>query len=188
MYEDTSVTAFDSNSYQTLGKKAFWHCLSQRIGWGIGFLVLAVVLAVVRVKLNASPEMAGIIQLASRACFGFAIVAFVVGYFVARFAWKSFTFSLSEDALRIRRGIMTQEEVAIPYRQIQNIEIQRTLSQRSMGLARLVILTAGQDNPNTKEENEGEAVLPSVDHEVALRLQTELLKRANVQKIMQIKK
>ncbi len=89
---------------------------------------------------------------------------------------------LDTDALKIRRGILSKEEIAIPYRQIQDVDVDQSISDRIWGVARLAILTAGQEK--TGEGNdESEGIFPAIDRVLAESLQTELLKRADIEKV-----
>ncbi len=77
-------------------------------------------------------------------------------------------------------------ETSIPYRQIQNIDIQRDLAYQAFNLSRLVILTAGHDDEKPGDD-QSEGILPALDKDLAEWLQTELLTRANVQKVTETK-
>ena len=51
-------------------------------------------------------------------------------------------------------------------------------------MSRLIILTAGHEDENPKgTRDEAEGVIPAVDQKLAEWLQTELLKRADIQKV-----
>jgi uncharacterized membrane protein YdbT with pleckstrin-like domain len=119
------------------------------------------------------------------------LVSFVIFFIALGYAflsswllYKSHEYCLAEDALKIRQGIMTKTEIAIPYRQIQNINIERTFSEQIMGLSRLIILTAGDDNDG-KDGAASEGILPAIDKNLASELQNELIKRADVEKVIQ---
>jgi uncharacterized membrane protein YdbT with pleckstrin-like domain len=113
----------------------------------------------------------------------FALVALLTLFYVW-LVYINYKFFLGADALKIKRGILNKEEVAIPYRQIQNINVVRDLSFQLFGLSRLVILTAGEEDvPSEGEDGESEGILPGLDKDLAEWLQAELLRRANVQKI-----
>lgn len=55
----------------------------------------------------------------------------------------SFTYELTENEIIIRYGVLTRHTVVIPFLRIQNINSTRTLLERFLGLATLVIETAG---------------------------------------------
>ena len=67
---------------------------------------------------------------------------------------------LDDDALKIRRGILSKEEIAIPYRQIQDVDIEQNISDRLWGVARLAILTAGHEEAKEGEEDDSEGIFP----------------------------
>jgi uncharacterized membrane protein YdbT with pleckstrin-like domain len=85
--------------------------------------------------------------------------------------------------LKIRRGILSKEETAIPYRQIQDVDIEQNISERIWGVARLAILTAGHEEAKEGDEDTSAGILPAIDRALAESLQTELLKRADVEKV-----
>lgn len=96
---------------------------------------------------------------------------------------------MAEDSFKIKRGILSKAENAIPYRQIQNVDIERGLLFQMLGLSRLIILTAGHEDESPRNapigSDEAEGIIPAIDQKLAEWLQTELLKRADVQKIIQ---
>ncbi len=189
MYTDLSVEAFSGSTYQPLGQKTFWFLVSKRIGAGVFFLLAAFGLSLVRAQSFVSPDVAPLVRVASWALLAFAAVALAAGFLSSWLVYRNSGFLLAEDALRIRRGVFTKQETAIPYRQIQNIDIERTITQQIAGLSRLVIYTASRDEVSAEGDDSkkgvqhDEGVIPSIDREVAERLRAELLKRANVQKV-----
>lgn len=115
----------------------------------------------------------------------FAMV-FALTFFITWLIYINYKFFLGDNALKIKRGILNKEEIAIPYRQIQDVDITRDLGFQMMGLSRIVILTAGHDDDKPGDDRT-EGVLPAVDKDLAGWLQSELLKRANVQKVVETK-
>jgi uncharacterized membrane protein YdbT with pleckstrin-like domain len=105
------------------------------------------------------------------------------------FTWmeyRTYKYCLGENSLKIKRGLFTKEEVAIPYRQIQDVDIRRDLYFQMMGLSRIIILTAGQED-ETPDDSESEGILPALDKNLAEWMQAQLLERANVQKVIEEK-
>ncbi len=89
---------------------------------------------------------------------------------------------MGENAFSIGRGIFNKTEVAIPYRQIQNLDIEEPFIYRTMGVVKLVILTSSDDNNDTKGEAEG--VFPVIDKDIATKLRDTLLQKANIQVVV----
>ena len=88
---------------------------------------------------------------------------------------------MTEDSFKIKRGVFSKTENAIPYRQIQNVDIERSLTFQMLGLSRLIILTAGHEDESPKRvsfgSDESEGIIPAIDQKLAGWLQTELLRR-----------
>lgn len=93
-------------------------------------------------------------------------------------------FCIAEDSFKIKRGILNRTEDAIPYRQIQNVDIEQDFLFLMLGLSRVIILTAGREDEK-EDADASEGVIPAVDKKLAEWLQTELLKRAEIQKTIQ---
>ncbi|MEI6057469.1 MAG: PH domain-containing protein [bacterium] len=125
----------------------------------------------------------------------FAPIGSIVGYiFLGIFlyavatvvsAWYDYVyhqFKLDEYALVIRSGVMNQREVAIPYRQIQNVDMNTNYLEDIFGVSELFILTSGSEDRGTEgKKEETSAVFPLISHVYAVELQQELMKRASVQ-------
>jgi len=181
-----------TETYRKLGGKTFMIFLLQRINASLVLLLVAIALAVLRsqpflarVPIVNFPNYVGLV---SWGVFMLFAVFFLFAFLVAWLNYATYQFCLGEDALKIKRGILNKEEIAIPYRQIQDVDIERDLGFQMMGLSRIVILTAGHEEDLKKEGEsaEAEGILPALDQETARWLQ-ELLKRANVQKVIEQK-
>jgi uncharacterized membrane protein YdbT with pleckstrin-like domain len=130
------------------------------------------------------PRFGYYLYLIAWGCFALFGIFFLLSFFIAWLTYVTYQFALTEDALRIKRGILNKEEIAIPYRQIQDVDINRSLNFQMMGLSRIVILTAGhEEDPKAPDFGEAEGVLPALDKDLAEWFQGELLRRANVQKV-----
>jgi len=123
------------------------------------------------------------VQLYALVVFLFSIIFFGFAFFVAWLRYINYQYCLGADSLKISRGILNKEEVAIPYRQIQDVNIRRDIAYRIFGLSQLIILTAGQEE-KSEGGGESEGMLPALDKTTAEKLQEELLRRADVQKVV----
>lgn len=177
---------FTEGVYNKLGSRTFWYILGNKLNVAIGFLVFAILISLGCNASFVTPQMRPLIALGGTVAFVIFFVCLFYAVISSAFSYRSQKFCLSADAFKIRKGIFGTFEIAIPYRQIQTVDIERTVGDQIMGLSRLIIVTAAQDNPNT-EYNEAHGILPSLDKEVAIALQEELLKRADVQKFVQLK-
>ncbi len=70
-----------------------------------------------------------------------AIVIFMIVFVKSSLEYRNLSFTLEELNLKIKRGILSTIETSTPYRQIQGVEIERSVTYKIMGLSRLVINT-----------------------------------------------
>jgi uncharacterized membrane protein YdbT with pleckstrin-like domain len=174
--------------YHTLGKKTFWLFLIDRVNGSIVFLLMAVVLFAVSGQPFLVSKTYGsfspYVTIAGEVCLGLFLVFFAITLLVTWFVYKNYKYCLAENSLKIKRGVFNKEEIAIPYRQIQDVDIKRDLYFQMMGLSRILILTAGQDE-ETPKDGDAEGILPAIDKDLAEWFQAQLLERANVQKVVE---
>ena len=177
--------------YHMMGKKTFWIFFLERVHAAFILLLLTIVFFVASQQAALATTQFGDLTryaaLAWELCGLLFIVAFAISLFIAWLIYSNYKFCLGDDSLKIKRGVLNKEEVAIPYRQIQDVDIKRDLSFQMMGLSRIVILTAGHEEGEKPGDDDTEGVLPALDKDLAEWLQAELLKRANVQKVTEEK-
>ena len=116
---------------------------------------------------------------------GVFILVILITILASWLEYTSYEFLLDTDALRIKRGVVSKEEIAIPYRQIQNVDIERSMFFQVTGVSKLIILTAGHSDTG-ENSAEAEGVIPIIDKGLAERLQSVLLSKTNIQKITNV--
>lgn len=174
------------NNKQKLGIKVFYYYLSKRTSIGIIVLVAAIIAASSKESLTLKLAELTSIQTATsiipyfiNGIFIVSIILIIIGLLVSYIKYISCDFTMDENAFSIRRGFLTKREVSIPYRQIQNINIEQSLRSKMLGIGKLVILTEGDRN----ESNEGskEGVFEVIDYDLAHRVREYILGRTNIQ-------
>lgn len=180
----------ENTDYRRLGRKTLWVFILYRITAAVILFILAIGLWAAASSGALAKTPAG--DLTDYALTGAAIlsgafiIVFLISVLISWLIYANYWFALTDDALKIRRGVFSREEIAIPYRQIQDVDIEQDLTDRMIGVCRLVILTAGhEDEP--KPEGESEGILPVIDKTLAGQLQTELLDRVDVQRVVETK-
>lgn len=173
--------------YHTMGKKTFWIFFLQRVHAAFVLLLLTIVLFAIEGQpfLASTPigDLTGYAAMAAWLALALFVVAGAITFLIAWLIYKNYKYCLGDDSLKIKRGILNKEEVAIPYRQIQDVDLRRDLAFQMIGLSQLVILTAGHEESEKPGDDDSEGILPALDKDLAEWLQAELLKRANVQKV-----
>lgn len=104
------------------------------------------------------------------------IIYIAVAYFWAGLTYKFWRYELTEDSLRIEKGVIWKKYVSIPYERIQNVDIHRGILARILGLSDLMIQTAGYSGGRHGRGSEGK--LPGVSQMRAEQLRDELIRRA----------
>jgi len=176
----------EKQEYQTFGKKVFWLFFLQTSPAAFVFILISVVLCI----LSFQPFLANFQKYALAATlitFILFLIATAISYIFAWLTYINYVFLMAEDSFKIKRGIFNKTENAIPYRQIQNVDIERDLMFQMLGLSRLIILTAGHEDEAHKGGDEAEGIIPAIDQKLAEWMQTELLKKADIQKVIETK-
>ena len=57
--------------------------------------------------------------------------------------WRNFEYEIREDGLKIISGVITKNDRDIPLKRIQNIDVNRNIIQRMIGIAKVDVETAG---------------------------------------------
>ena len=99
--------------------------------------------------------------------FAFGLIGyFVVVLLVTLFVYNNFMYEINEDGLKIESGVIHKHSVSLPYEQIQNVNIERTLLDRLLGFSRISIETAGASSAQTTGtgvlKSKSEAFIPGL--------------------------
>ena len=71
------------------------------------------------------------------------LLAVIILITIALWAYSNFSYEVTDDGLFIKFGIIHQKTISVPFDQVQNVNIERSLIDRMLGLARISIETAG---------------------------------------------
>ena len=108
-----------------------------------------------------------------------SLVVLIVGIIIARLEYKNLTYTFEEFDLRMKKGILHRTENSIPYRQIQDVDIDRTPMLQLMGLSKLTIITAGHEE--STEHEKVEVIIEPIQKEVAEDIRQMLERKIGVQ-------
>lgn len=113
------------------------------------------------------------------AIFFLSIILGGLSIIISVLQYRFFTFTLEEFGIRLKKGVLRVEEVSIPYRQMQDIDITRPIIYRLFGISRLVIFSAGHEQPNEPEQTN--TVFDPIDSEIANGIKEILNRRIGIQ-------
>jgi len=171
----------EQENYQYLGYKTFIRLVLKRSKLFFLFLIFSVIFILIGNNIEGGLSVISL-KIAST---GFLITLFIflITILIVWLEYINFRFILGDNAFKVRRGVLRKEEVAIPYRQIQNVNIKRAFFDQIIGVSKLIILTAGREDKDEEIWSEAEGVLPSLDKNIARQIQEDLLKRANIERV-----
>lgn len=110
-------------------------------------------------------------------CLLVLFVIFATGY-LQYFRYGIF---IDDKSLKIQRGLISVEELGIPYRRIKDVRIERTLIDQIFEVSDIIVTVLDADT--IQEAEESIIILPSIEREIALKIQDSILKKAQVEQI-----
>lgn len=111
---------------------------------------------------------------ATQLALAITIALFVFVFFETYMEYRYYTYLFSDEAFIMTYGYMTRNEVATLYHHIQNVNIERSVLDRAIGVSKLIILMTGSDRATQRNQ----IVLPAIGRKKARIVQAELLRRA----------
>jgi len=117
-----------------------------RIYWSIGVISGGIILWII-LMLVAGFTMDNILGI-DKGMFPLLFFTIVVLLILPYLVWTelnyhNYTYQFRKKRIVIRKGVLNKERTVIPYIKIQNVNINRNLLQRSLGIATIKIETAG---------------------------------------------
>ena len=166
------------NQEQRLGRKAYLLMCWRKLKAGL--IILFITLALFSVNgllgrlIPRDVVMSGIFYV-----FALGAVVCVMSLVSARAEYNRYTFTFEEFGLKLKRGTFKILEVTIPYRQMQSVDVERGFLHQMTGTSRMVINSAGQEEPDEKDETD--IVLDPIDKMVAEEVRLMLQRKIGVQ-------
>jgi len=186
--------------YEKLGSRTFWVFVFESSSPAIVLFIVAFILLIVEGDgagnvlpfLNTYPNLLTLVNstlvIGLTGILGLFLLFIAIAFITATLKYWNYHFYMDENALRIRYGILSRFETSIPYRQIQDVDIKQTMTQRMMGVARIAILTAGHNDAERKEDGQdfSEGALPVLEKNRAEKIRDILLQRANIEQVVSV--
>jgi len=97
-------------------------------------------------------------------------------YIWAKLSYRFWGYELTEDAVKIEKGVIWKKYISVPYERVQNVDIYRGIIARLLGLSELHIQTAGYSGYGRYGRGT-EGKLPGLDPQTAEQLREELIKK-----------
>lgn len=155
---------------QKLDPKAIWLFTLRRAG-AILCLVLLSILVFFRTE-QLVPAMTPVFILGVLILI---ILSMLIAWVCGILSYKCYGYEIKEEGFRKESGVIVKKYATIPYEKIQNVDIDRGIFARMLGLSELKIQTAGYSAANSAV---AEGILPGLSKKVAEQLRDELISRS----------
>ena len=114
---------------------------------------------------------------------GYNFIWLFIVYLVLLFIWtilyyNSYKYELTEDSLKQQFGVISRKYVAVPYDNVQDVDIDQNIAMRILGIATISVETASKD---PGEEKSGTSLF-AVSIAEAKYLRDEIMKRVDAHK------
>lgn len=168
---EPAVESIENHKKHYLGQRAFFIFFFRRIKLGIVFGVLAWVSWYGGRWVPAAYQ--GWSDYATKGLI--ILFAFDIAFILMQtyFEYRRYSFMFTDEAFIMTHGYVVHNEVAAAYHHIQNVNIQRGMLDRAIGVSQVIILMAGADLDASRR-----IILPGVGKKKAKLVQKELLVRA----------
>ncbi|MDE2188308.1 MAG: PH domain-containing protein [Patescibacteria group bacterium] len=180
----------DKNGYRRLGHSTLYFLLIKYGFPAIILFLIELVLLGAAAGGNVLPPFSewvssslivgSIVRFAAGTVPALILISLLVAAIMAYGWYWSFRYRLGDNDLSFEKGLISIQEISVPFRQIQNVDIEQSVLYRIFDLADLVILTAGHEDPEHLGKSESEIIMPALNEDEARGLQEYLLDRANV--------
>ena len=118
--------------------------------WGLCFFILYILLVVILLIFYAVTTEKGILIAVMLISIVEIPTAALIWLWISRY-FKSIKYMVSDDFIRIQKGVFWKELSTIPFEKVQNVEIHQGPIERSFGLGKVLIHTAGYSGQMTAE-------------------------------------
>ncbi len=147
-------------------------------------LVISGILGVIASSLPGASSFGQILAVVSLLLVGLAIVIEVIAAIVAKLEYSVSKIMLDDTSLRVVSGIFNKEEVAIPFRRIESVEIKQGMLHQMMHVGHVVVSTITDfEMPGQKENESDEEVVPIMDYDLSKAVADALTSRAEVERM-----
>jgi len=173
------IKNMEGEVYKRLGSKTLAMFVLQKIGILFIFVVAAVVFFFLAIIM---PLDAGV----SYTIMGWIVaVGVLVGGMIVLMAYITYvrySITLTADNIKITRGFINEEEIGIPYRRIKDARIERNIADQLMGTSDILINTTSADDDGS-HGGTSLLILPAIEKNLASHIQSEIVKRAEIEEI-----
>jgi len=169
-----------NKQYDKLGGKTLALFILKRSGFL--FVILIAIALIFGLQGLIPTDYSDIVQLV---LLGLAIAFVVFGLIVfglGMLEYKHYKIIISDETIKIYRGVFSEEEIGLPFRRIKQVNIERSLTDEIFGISNinLTVLGGEDGDPMTKSDK---IIISVIDKNIAEEIQNIILKESEVEEI-----
>jgi uncharacterized membrane protein YdbT with pleckstrin-like domain len=116
---------------------------------------------------------------------GLSLIFVILGLLIVALGvleYKHYKIIISDETIKIYRGLFSEEEIGLPFRRLKQVDIERSLMNQIFGVSTIKMTILGEDdgNPASREDK---LVIPYLDKNIAQEIQNIILKESEVDEI-----
>ena len=166
-----------SKQFNKLGGKTLSVLILKRSG--LLFFIL-IIFALLLMAWNFIPSAyLAIAQFALLGLFGLFILVGLFIVLLGSLEYHHYKIIITEEMITLYRGLISEEEVGLPFRRIKQVNIERSLFDQIMGISNLNLTILGSEEGG----HEDHILLPALDKKLAQEIQNIILQKAEVEEI-----
>ena len=166
-----------SKQFNKLGGKTFQFLILKRSGFL--FFVL-IIFALLLGFWNFIPTAYLVIaQFVLLGLFGLFVLSGLIIIILGSLEYHHYKIWITEEMITLYRGLVSEEEIGLPFRRIKQVNIERSLFDQMMGISNLNLTVLGSEEGG-KEDH---ILLPALDKKLAQEIQDIILQKAEVEEI-----
>ncbi len=164
----------DIRTYFPLGQKTLALLIFKR---AMGIVVLFLGLIALAALRSSVPDVLGsfmdtVLSFGLVAVIGFTFFICLAAYL----EYQHYGVILEPENFRVKRGVLTQTEVGIPYRRIKEVNLDRGVFEQMFGISTIVITLLGEGE-GQRFGDESTITLPLIDQSIAQEIQNYVLEK-----------
>ena len=177
----------ENGKYYELGRRALFYSIFEK---GMASIILFVIGALLSIAGLVTPgsdtgiSIGMALIVVGLVFIGIAVFVVIIVSVVAKLEYSVSRVMLDDTSLRIVHGIFNKEEIALPFRRIQSVEIKQGVVHQIFKVGHVVVSTTTDlEQPGSKENESDEEVVPVMDYDLSKAVADALTSRAEVERM-----
>jgi len=161
--------------YSPLGNKTFALLVAKR---AMPIIFLLIILILIFAFKNAVPsQFIGIVH--SIILTGILVITIFLCLIIlaGKLEYSHYAITIDEDSFKVRRGLVSEEEIAVPYRRIKEVVVKRGATEQIWGVSTIMITILGEEE-GLAFSKETVITLPFIEKTIASEIQNLISERA----------